>query len=411
MGDTKDKSINPPPAKSRSRRTSVGESENNDKLQQILDQMGKMREENVKLAEGLKDQVKQDMQNMREEMRGEVNNIRKTLDEVVEKVKTEVRTEVRAEMETMRERLEKSERHFDDVSSRMEKQATITAGVCDDLCHFNNIIEKLGEKIIDLESRGKRNNYIFHGVKEKDGESCKHVVHRLISEHCNIKGSVDQVIQRAHRIGAERAGKIRPLIALFVNWNDKEIVRENKRNLPEGIYCTDDEAYEVREARRKLQPEVAAAYARGQRAWIAYPARLIVNGVEVKRETPRYTGIRPNNRRDDAPAFGRHRPPPHVFGQATNEASNDRRNHARTTVSHDVSVMTSPADFAPRCDESNQVQDHEKMDDSPPVEGAVGGARATVGDRPVEGAVGGAPAPEGDRPSQEQNVVVGEGGV
>ena len=98
------------------------------------------------------------------------------------------------------------------------------------------------------------------------------------------------------------------------------------------------------------------------------------------------------NRRDDAPAFSRHHPPPHVFGPATKVVNNEAtKNHDSTTVSHDVSVMTSPADFEPRRDVGDQVQGHEQMDDSPALEGAVGGA----------------PAP--DRSSQVQNVDVGEG--
>ena len=73
--------------------------------------------------------------------------------------------------------------------------------------------------------------------------------------------------------------------------------------------------YEVREAKRRLQPDVAAAYARGDRCHIAYPARLIVNGVETKREIPRYVGSQPNrnHRSNDAPAFSKQLPPPHVF--------------------------------------------------------------------------------------------------
>ena len=149
----------------------------------------------------------------------------------------------------------------------------MTADIYDDICAFNAMAEKMGDRLIDLESRGRRSNLIFHGIPEVDGEACKSVICKLINEHCKMTISINQ-IQRAHRIGATKAGKIRPLIVLFVNWSDKEAVRENRRCLPQGIYCTNDEPYEVRQAKKKLQPDVAAAHARGDKCHIAFPEGL-----------------------------------------------------------------------------------------------------------------------------------------
>ena len=140
-------------------------------------------------------------------------------------------------------------------------------------------------------------------VCEEVGEACKELICRIINDHCKVPITLNQ-IQRAHRLGGAKAGKIRPLIVLFVNWSDKEAVRENRNNLPEGIYCKNDEPFEVREAKRKLKPDVAAAQARGDKCHIAFPARLIVNGREVKRVTPKFEGYVVNHTRtyDNAPS-------------------------------------------------------------------------------------------------------------
>ena len=63
---------------------------------------------------------------------------------------------------------------------------------------------------------------------------------------------------------------------------------KNKRNLPRHIYVTDDLPREVRDARKQLQAEASEYHARGYRVSIAYPARLIVNGSEVRHVVPKY---------------------------------------------------------------------------------------------------------------------------
>ena len=166
MGDTQDKSCNPPPSKSRLRKTSLSES--SDMLKQLNENIQAMRQENVQLTEKLQENVKKDIQNLKDEMMGEVNNLRKTLDDVVVKVKAEVRAEVRAEISVVEKKVEsmydvmnKNERSVADVSEKMFKQASLTADMYDDLCAFNNLVEKMGEKLIDQESRGAQKQHYF----------------------------------------------------------------------------------------------------------------------------------------------------------------------------------------------------------------------------------------------------------
>ena len=395
MGDSQDKGIKPPAAKSRNRRTSVGDNlERNDQFQMILEKMTEMQAENAKLTEGLKQDFNRGIQDIREEMKGEVNSIRKTLDDVIQQVKSEVRTEVRAEMKMIDKKLDSAiekvnthEKVLEELSNKMLRQATLTAGNCEDICSFSMIQEKLQEKIIDLEARQRRSNLIFHGVQEEFGETndmSKQIAYRLIREYCQITDTI--VIQRAHRIGAPRAGKIRPLIVLFLDWSDKERVKEKKKSLPQGMYCTDDVPLEIREAKRKLQPEVQAAIARGDRCWVAWPARLIVNGVEVKRETPRYAGFAPTQTRQQGDVPGVRASYSQVVGQGGAQTAYGGRGSSirnagagpgavpNREAQHNTSVKTVDVNGrVPRSDVREDAQQEERMDDSPPCEGAEGG--------------------------------------
>ena len=391
MGDSQEKSCNPPPPKSRQRKTShSSEYEKNDLLKQLSENIKALREENLKLSENLQANVKRDIQTMKDEMMGEVNNLRKTLDDVVVKVKTEVRAEVRAEIsvvekqvESLHDMMSKNERSVVDVNEKLLKQASLTADICDDICSFNNLIERMGEKLIDQESRGRRSNLLFHGIPEEFGEACKEKICQLIIEHCKIPMTLNQ-IQRAHRIGGEKVGKIRPLIVLFVNWSDKEAVREKRKSLPEGIYCTNDVPYEVRQAKKSLQPDVAAAHARGDRCHVAFPARLIVNGREVKRVTPRYEGFSDNRTRTyyDAPSTSASSSA-NAFRSAGASARGDERNAGRqnrfnmgdvttTDTGRFNLMMTSDVGVRGAAADVNRSSP-ERMDDTPAPVGAEGG--------------------------------------
>ena len=148
-------------------------------------------------------------------------------------------------------------------------------------------------------------NVIFHGVPETDGEDCIKLAKQIIKEKMQIDGDIK--IQRAHRNGPRRQGSHRPMIVLFLDYQDRETVRLAKKRLPMGMHLTEDMSIEVRNARKELQADVAAAYAQGQRVHIAWPARLIINGEEVKRVRPKFNRSAPSAPRThgDAPGYAR----------------------------------------------------------------------------------------------------------
>ena len=119
------------------------------------------------------------------------------------------------------------------------------------------------------------------------------MVKGIIKEKCRISENV--IIERAHRLGRKRTNtgvnKPRPLIVKFLDYNHRQSVKESRRNLPSGVSVSEDFPIEVRDARQKMMPELLEAKRNGKQAWLAYPARLIIDGREVR-------SIRPTTTRD-----------------------------------------------------------------------------------------------------------------
>ena len=149
---------------------------------------------------------------------------------------------------------------------------------------FEERVLELKEECID--GRGRQKNVLFHGVKEEDREDCILLAKRIIREECKVNEPV--IIERAHRVGKSRRGMIgkkaaepRPLIVKFNSYADRQLVKKCARNyLPDYLSCREDLPYAVREARKKLAGQFDAAKRdpNVNKVYIAYPARLIVDG-------------------------------------------------------------------------------------------------------------------------------------
>ena len=78
----------------------------------------------------------------------------------------------------------------------------------------------------------------------------------------------------------------------FIDYSIKQEVKKAKRHLPSGIRVSDDLPPEIREARRQLTPALEKARAENKDAFVAYPARLIIDNVEVMKIRPGTTSSR-----------------------------------------------------------------------------------------------------------------------
>ena len=234
------------------------------------------------------DAVKSDFQKLKE-------NVVKMMGQMGEML------EVITKMEALNERVNKNEERVKKVEEMVKEDRDEMQLLRERNEHLVERVEKLEarlvgqeEKGVDLEARSRRKNLLFHGLKEEEGEDkdwdvSKKIALNFIKNTCKLQSTV--VIERAHRIGrprdqGARASKPRPLIVAFHDYNDRMAVKKAKAQLPFGgeVGISEDLPRAVREARRRLHPELERRKAGGDEAWIKFPARLFVNGVMTREE-------------------------------------------------------------------------------------------------------------------------------
>ena len=190
-------------------------------------------------------------------------------------------------VETMEEKIERVDERLKLQQNEVIEVKEDVKAVREEVCVWKKRVELLEGKLIDQEARGRRNNLVFHGVPEKgEAEDCMKMVKELVEGRCGVKGIS---IERAHRIPTGRrppGGKPRPLICKVLDFQNKQRVMKERKRLPQGVYVSDDLPREVRDARQRLKLDLETAKRSGKQAWIAYPARLIVDGMEVKAIQP-----------------------------------------------------------------------------------------------------------------------------
>ena len=223
---------------------------------------------------------------MLERVFGEVKDIKTTVMEIREKV--DRHEEI---LSNLKEKVEGNSRGVREVREKVVRSSESVREMKDCMEKHMDRLRVLEERVIDQEARGRRNNLLFHGVEESEGEDCLKIVKDIVKLKCGVSGDV--VVERAHRLGRKRvnvvgtrAAKPRPIIARFLDYNDRQRVKEARRHLPANIHIAEDLPVEIREARGRLVPELAEAKRAGRQAWISYPARLFVDGREVRSIRP-----------------------------------------------------------------------------------------------------------------------------
>ena len=236
--------------------------------------------------------LRRDMKNVKSKMKSLIQEVEK-MSRVMEKLEAQeakllkVGKEVKS-VESVVKEVEKDVKKIDKVVKEQ------TADMKKEVDSYSDRILSIEEKCIDAEGRSRRNNAIFHGQAEVEGEDCMALVRKIIHDDCKVAKTV--IIERAHRIGKSRRGMIgrnaqrpRPLIVRFLSYTDKQLVKKAARdNLPDDKACRDDLPYAVRQARKKLsvQYEAARRDTTVSDVYISYPAKLFVDSVLVTSINP-----------------------------------------------------------------------------------------------------------------------------
>jgi len=172
--------------------------------------------------------------------------------------------------------------------------------ICDDMGKSMHECQQREEcttdKLLNLEARSMRDTFIFYGIQEvpptldvQQVEHCEQLVKELISTKLQLDATT-MVIDRALRLGSNRARKPRTIVVKFHKYNDREVVRV--KSYEDAIRATltgsnrvgTQSPQQYREARKALHEYAKREEDRGQRA------RIIDNKLYVNnRVTNRYS--------------------------------------------------------------------------------------------------------------------------
>lgn len=138
------------------------------------------------------------------------------------------------------------------------------------------------ETILDIQARSMRDNLIFSGIAETTQESPEKTIKNFMQ--AQLKLSPDTVkrisFHSVHRIGTTDANSTRPrpIIAKFVHYQDKELVKRKGKELKgTRLGMNDHFPKEIQERRKALYPIRKRFIQEGKRAVIAVD-KLYVDG-------------------------------------------------------------------------------------------------------------------------------------
>ncbi|MEW8547194.1 MAG: hypothetical protein AB2693_27090 [Candidatus Thiodiazotropha sp.] len=153
---------------------------------------------------------------------------------------------------------------------------------------------KVNDSLLYVQSQSMRNNLIFTGITEDPREKPEDTESKLRQFMVEkLKLAQDIVdgfrLERVHRMGdnSARAGasnKPRNIVAKFLQFKDREIVRRARSNLKgTGFFINEQFPKEIADRRKLLLPKMRQAIRDGKSAWISYDT-LYIDGRPIRNE-------------------------------------------------------------------------------------------------------------------------------
>ena len=130
-----------------------------------------------------------------------------------------------------------------------------------------------------LENQSRRNNIRVNGIEESDKETWQDSEEK-VKMAVREKLGMDITIERAHRV-EKRDGKAktkgpRTIVCRLRDWKQREeVLRKARREKPEGLFISEDLAFETLQKRDPLVPKLKAAKAEGKIAYFVLDKLII----------------------------------------------------------------------------------------------------------------------------------------
>lgn len=192
------------------------------------------------------------------------------------------------EVKTLKEgfnSLEASVQHMSDVSDRLDElDVKVDSLVSDMNKKMETLINDnltLQSDLLDLQTRSMRNNLIFYNIKETDKEDPEEKVQELLCDKLGYTETNLPEMERVHRMGPKKKGSIRPIVARFAHFKEKEAVRKSAGPLKGSTFGLSEQFPKlVHEQRKMLIPHMVEARKQGKKAFLVAD-KLYVDGVRV----------------------------------------------------------------------------------------------------------------------------------
>ena len=130
-----------------------------------------------------------------------------------------------------------------------------------------------------LENQSRRNNIRVNGIEESVKETWQDSEEK-VKMAVREKLGMDITIERAHRV-EKRGGKAkkkgpRTIVCRLRDWKQREeVLRKARREKPEGLFISEDLAFETLQKREPLVPKLKAAKAEGKIAYFVLDKLII----------------------------------------------------------------------------------------------------------------------------------------
>ena len=141
---------------------------------------------------------------------------KKEIQELTESVKfiSSAYDEQKATNDDLLARMQTLEQHHDQIKNK---------------CHaYEDEFIEQSSKIDALEQYGRRNCVLLHGIPETKDEITDSIFVDTIKTHLDITVK-SRELDRTHRLGEKKEGKIRPIIGKFARYNKRKEVFQNKK--------------------------------------------------------------------------------------------------------------------------------------------------------------------------------------
>ena len=208
------------------------------------------------------------------------------LDDVQKKTENNEKeiTQLKKEMSEKETAVRKVHSRIDKVVDNFEK---LSSDMNETKTRCGNLERKLYEvsqQRLELDARCRRNNLLFHGVPETDEDNTRAELTTFLVDKCGLSNGNELLLQSVHRVPTRKTpGKTRPIIAKFVDFRQRELVRSTRSNLKGKQAISQDLPKEIRNARRVIADQFAELRKnKDNRLGVAYPCKLICNNQVIR---------------------------------------------------------------------------------------------------------------------------------